>query len=173
ECGSLTLSSSSSYREQQSMIMKFSSRSVPKSASNGNNTEPSKRLIIHSPIIIRQAPSPPPLPFIQLFRRSMDIEAANKKQELINGFQNLINEKDKRIEALINEKKENEKKYQEDITKLTNEIQKLQKQLVVIPQSNTPGINNYLRLMGGVPGIYKCLTIVSGALLSTIYRRCK
>ncbi|CAF4624158.1 unnamed protein product, partial [Rotaria sp. Silwood2] len=49
------------------MIMKFSSRSVPKSASNGNNTEPSKRLIIHSPIIIRQAPSPPPLPFIQLF----------------------------------------------------------------------------------------------------------
>ncbi|CAF3377616.1 unnamed protein product [Rotaria sp. Silwood1] len=126
----------------------------------------------------------------------MDIEAAaNKKQELINGFQNLINEKDKRIEALINEKKENEKKYQENITKLTNEIsqikedfknekkhqeditkltneisplkedfknekkyqediakltnenQELQKKLVVIPQSNTPGINNYLRIM--------------------------
>ncbi|CAF3378584.1 unnamed protein product [Rotaria sp. Silwood1] len=227
ECGGLTLSSFSSYREQQSMIMKFSSISVPKSASNGNNTEPSERPNIHLPIIIRQAPSPPPLPFIQLFfnikarkalffsetsytitnnkyimcrqyfnRRSMDIEAAaNKKQELINGFQNLINEKDKRIEALINEKKENEKKYQENITKLTNEIsqikedfknekkhqeditkltneisplkedfknekkyqediakltnenQELQKKLVVIPQSNTPGINNYLRIM--------------------------
>jgi len=58
----------------------------------------------------------------------MDIEAAaNKKQELINGFKNLIDEKDKRIEALINEKKENEKKYQEDVTKLTKEIQELQK----------------------------------------------
>ncbi|CAF0756823.1 unnamed protein product [Rotaria sp. Silwood1] len=67
ECGGLTLSSFSSYREQQSMIMKFSSISVPKSASNGNNTEPSERPNIHLPIIIRQAPSPPPLPFIQLF----------------------------------------------------------------------------------------------------------
>jgi len=56
----------------------------------------------------------------------MDIEAAaNKKQELINGFKNLIDEKDKRIEALINEKKENEKKYQEDVTKLTKEISEL------------------------------------------------
>jgi len=56
----------------------------------------------------------------------MDIEAAaNKKQELINGFKNLIDEKDKRIEVLINEKKENEKKYQEDVTKLTKEISKL------------------------------------------------
>jgi hypothetical protein len=41
------------------MTMNFSSTGTPKSPLNGHNTEPSPRLNIHSPIIIRQAPPPP------------------------------------------------------------------------------------------------------------------
>ncbi|CAF0870991.1 unnamed protein product [Rotaria sp. Silwood1] len=122
------------------MIMKFSSISVPKSASNGNNTEPSERPNIHLPIIIRQAPSPPPLPFIQLFFQiKEDFKNEKKHQEDITKLTNEI--------SPLKEDFKNEKKYQEDIAKLTNENQELQKKLVVIPQSNTPGINNYLRIM--------------------------
>ena len=60
--GSPTLSSSSSYREQQSMTMNFSSAGTPLSPSNDYNNEPSPRLDLQSPIITRQAPVPPPPP---------------------------------------------------------------------------------------------------------------
>jgi hypothetical protein len=73
--GSPTLSSSSSIREQQSMTMNFST-STPESSSNvpnGYNIEQSPRLNIHSPVITRQAPAPPPPPTLSHFEPSNHI----------------------------------------------------------------------------------------------------
>ncbi|CAF2478797.1 unnamed protein product [Rotaria sp. Silwood2] len=56
----LSLSSSSSCREQQSMTMNFNSIGTPKSPLNGYHAESSPRLKLRSLIITRQALPPPP-----------------------------------------------------------------------------------------------------------------